>query len=121
MAKKQKTRKELEQENRKLKTKVREYKKTRIKQIQGFNKLVASGEKKDRENEQQRKTIISKREEIERQSGTITSRDERITILETQEKEMQKRLNESWDKKQTEEVIGMLLDKLTDSGVIPSN
>ena len=57
---------------------------------------------------------------IEQQGRMITSRQEEMVRQETRINEMEKRLNNSWDSKQAQEVIVALLKTLVSSGVINS-
>jgi chromosome segregation ATPase len=55
---------------------------------------------------------------INSQVNKIANLTDDVIRLETASAEMQKRLDESWDKKQAEEVIGVLLEKLTACALI---
>lgn len=96
-----KTKEELEGTKEQLeerKTEAEEYEKTRIKQLHRINELETSENGKD--------------QEIKQQSNNLVTRNERITILQTQRDEMQKRLDKSWDKETAQEAIKACLENL---------
>jgi predicted nucleic acid-binding Zn-ribbon protein len=123
--KKQRTIKELEKELREAK---REIKKWRGEVESAAGKIMSA---QSEANYARRELDEAKRKdqrllaELDHRQNIISSQVNKITNLtgdvirlETASAEMQKRLDESWDKKQAEEVIGVLLEELTGCDLI---